>query len=43
MHELDHLLGITYKDRTSKLKWDMAVKKAKKLEQKLSKGMQYYA
>jgi len=43
LHELDHLLGITYKDRTSKLKWDMAVKKAKKLEQKLSKGMQYYA
>jgi peptide deformylase len=32
LHELDHLLGITYKDRVSKLKWDMAVKKARKLE-----------
>lgn len=32
LHELDHLLGITIKDRCSKLKWDMAVKKAKKLE-----------
>lgn len=30
LHELDHLLGITYKDRSSKLKWDMATKKAKK-------------
>ena len=30
LHELDHLLGITYKDRASKLKWDMATKKAKK-------------
>jgi peptide deformylase len=32
LHELDHLLGITFKDRASKLKWDMAVKKARKLE-----------
>jgi peptide deformylase len=32
LHELDHLLGITFKDRVSKLKWDMAVKKARKLE-----------
>jgi peptide deformylase len=31
LHELDHLLGITVKDRTSKLKWDMAKKKAAKL------------
>ena len=30
LHELDHLLGITFKDRASKLKWNMAVKKAKK-------------
>mgnify|MGYP000238497281 CR=1 FL=1 len=30
LHELDHLVGITYKDRASKLKWDMAIKKAKK-------------
>ena len=32
LHELDHLLGITIKDRASKLKWDMAQKKARKLE-----------
>lgn len=31
LHELDHLLGITIKDRVSKLKWDMAKKKAVKL------------
>tara|TARA_Y100000389_G_scaffold204673_1_gene258772 strand:- start:1988 stop:2473 length:486 start_codon:yes stop_codon:yes gene_type:complete len=30
LHELDHLLGITFKDRVSKLKWNMAEKKAKK-------------
>src|SRR6056300_1148950 len=32
LHELDHLLGITMKDRVSKLKWDMAQKKAKKID-----------
>ena len=32
LHELDHLLGITFKDRASKLKWNMAQKKARKLE-----------
>ena len=32
LHELDHLLGITMKDRASKLKWEMAQKKARKLE-----------
>lgn len=31
MHELDHLNGITFKDRVSKLKWNLAEKKAKKL------------
>ena len=30
LHELDHLLGITMKDRCSKLKWDMAKKKSNK-------------
>jgi len=29
LHELDHLEGITFKDRTSSLKWAMAVKKSK--------------
>ena len=32
LHELDHCLGITFKDRASKLKWDMAKKKAKKYD-----------
>jgi peptide deformylase len=36
LHELDHLLGITMKDRSSKLKWDMALKKARKLEKLLA-------
>lgn len=31
LHELDHLLGITIKDRVSSLKWDMAVRKARKV------------
>lgn len=32
LHEWDHLQGITFKDRVSKLKWEMATKKARKLE-----------
>jgi len=32
LHEWDHLQGITFKDRVSRLKWDMATKKARKLE-----------
>ena len=32
LHEFDHLVGITIKDRVSKLKWNMAEKKAKKIE-----------
>jgi len=31
LHELDHLNGITFKDRVSKLKWNLAEKKARKL------------
>ena len=31
LHEWDHLQGITFKNRVSKLKWDMAKKKANKL------------
>ena len=31
LHEMDHVLGITMKDRASKLKWNMAEKKARKL------------
>jgi len=32
LHEMDHLLGITMKDRASSLKWNMATKKARKME-----------
>ena len=36
LHELDHLMGITFKDRASKLKWDMATKKARKMEKQFA-------
>ena len=36
LHEWDHLHGITFKDRVSKIKWDMANKKARKLEKALA-------
>lgn len=29
LHELDHLDGIVYKEKVSRLKWDLAVKKSK--------------
>jgi peptide deformylase len=34
LHEFDHLEGITYQDRTSTLKWAMAVKKSIKRKYK---------
>ena len=36
LHEWDHLQGVTFKDRVSKLRWNMALKKAKKLEKKFA-------
>ena len=30
LHELDHLEGITFKDRVSSLKWAMSIKKSKR-------------
>jgi len=36
LHEWDHLQGVTFKDRVSKIKWDMAAKKARKLEKHLA-------
>lgn len=36
LHEWDHLQGVTFKDRVSKIKWDMATKKARKLEKALA-------
>ena len=34
LHEWDHLQGVTFKDRVSKMKWDMAKKKAIKMRKK---------
>ena len=31
LHEWDHLQGITFKDRVSKLKWDIAKQKSRKI------------
>lgn len=39
LHECDHLNGIVFKDRVSKVKWDMATKRAKKIEKE--QGLQY--
>ena len=36
LHEWDHLQGVTFKDRVSKIKWNMAAKKARKLEKHLA-------
>lgn len=36
LHEWDHLQGVTFKDRVSRLRWSMALKKAKKLEKKFA-------
>lgn len=36
LHEWDHLQGVTFKDRVSKIKWDMAQKKARKLEKRFA-------
>ncbi|NBP02006.1 MAG: peptide deformylase [Proteobacteria bacterium] len=30
LHELDHLDGFVFKDKVSRLKWDLAIKKAKR-------------
>jgi peptide deformylase len=35
LHELDHVLGITMKDRVSNLRWNQARKRAKKTSKKL--------
>ena len=36
LHEWDHLQGVTFKDRVSKIKWNMAAKEARKLEKHLA-------
>ena len=36
-HECDHLDGITFNKRVSKLKWDMAKKKSEKIKKELGR------
>ena len=35
LHEYDHMLGITMKDRVSKMKWDRAVTKKAKIKKRI--------
>jgi peptide deformylase len=35
-HELDHTLGITFKDRVTNAKWDLASRKANKINKRLA-------
>jgi peptide deformylase len=37
LHEYDHMLGIVFKEKVSKLKWDMAVKRKSKKIKKIIK------
>lgn len=41
LHEYDHLYGVVYKDKTSRLKWERALKKKDKIQKQRSKLMQY--
>ena len=41
LHEYDHLHGVEYKDKTSHLKWDRALKKKGKIAKQRAKMMNY--
>jgi len=41
LHEYDHLHGVVYKDKTSHLKWDRALKKKSKIQKQRAKMMSY--
>jgi len=41
LHEYDHLHGVVYKDKTSHLKWDRALKKKGKIAKQRAKMMNY--
>jgi len=41
LHEFDHLYGVVYKDKVSRLKWDRALKKKGKVEKQRRQLMQY--
>lgn len=40
LHEYDHMKGVVFKDRVSKLKWDFATKRKNKLEMKILRSGQ---
>jgi len=41
LHEFDHLYGVTYKDKVSRLKWDRAATKKKKITKQRNQLMAY--
>ncbi len=41
MHEHDHLMGVVYKHKVSRLKWDRAQKKKSKITKQRNQVMQY--
>ena len=41
LHEFDHLYGVVYKDKVSRLKWDRALKKKEKITKQRNQLMQY--
>lgn len=43
LHEYDHLHGVVYKDKVSRLKWDRALKKKTKISKQRNQLMAYMA
>lgn len=41
LHEFDHLYGVVYKDKVSRMKWDRAVKKKQKITKQRNNLMAY--
>jgi hypothetical protein len=41
LHEFDHLYGVLYKDKVSRLKWDRAKQKKDKITKQRNKLMAY--
>lgn len=41
LHEFDHLYGVVYRDKVSRLKWDRALKKKEKITKQRNQLMQY--
>ena len=41
LHEYDHLMGVVYKEKVSRMKWDRAQKKKQKITKQRQQVMQY--